>query len=319
MLNDKLRRLINDTGEELELDESVIEKDFYVTQVIHALSAVENEHFRLVFCGGTCLAKAHKVVSRMSEDIDFKIQFKNTNTNFSKTRFLKELKAFRSHIKEKIILPGLKTGELVPRNEGQYLRTEIDYPSVFPASTGLKPHILVEFTEADIRLAIDNLPIKTLIEETLTKVAIFNPISTHCVSVNETAIEKWVGLTRRVAAIERGRYSKDESLIRHVFDLNAIKQAGRITDDFFTLAKTIVANDAKQYKNQHPEYSANPGAEIKHSLALLKSNPSWKEHYQKFVEEMVYDSDLVVEYENALQVIEHISAKVIESIHQVNN
>lgn len=70
-------RLITDTGEYLGLDEAVIEKDYYVTQVIEALSTIENEYFRLIFCGGTCLAKAHKIVKRMSEDIDFKVQLKN--------------------------------------------------------------------------------------------------------------------------------------------------------------------------------------------------------------------------------------------------
>ena len=62
------------TANALDLPESVIEKDYYVTQVIQTLSSIENEYFRLVFCGGTCLAKAHKVVQRMSEDVDFKIQ-----------------------------------------------------------------------------------------------------------------------------------------------------------------------------------------------------------------------------------------------------
>jgi predicted nucleotidyltransferase component of viral defense system len=73
MLDEKLLRQISDTGELLGLDEAVIEKDYYVTQVIHVLSNLENEFFRLIFCGGTCLAKAHKLVQRMSEDVDFKI------------------------------------------------------------------------------------------------------------------------------------------------------------------------------------------------------------------------------------------------------
>ena len=33
MLNEKLLRQISDTGELLELDEAVIEKDYYVTQI----------------------------------------------------------------------------------------------------------------------------------------------------------------------------------------------------------------------------------------------------------------------------------------------
>lgn len=71
MLNKKeLHELIEATRQHINLLEAVIEKDYYATQVIHKLSNVENEYFRLVFCGGTCLAKAHKLVQRMSEDVD---------------------------------------------------------------------------------------------------------------------------------------------------------------------------------------------------------------------------------------------------------
>lgn len=73
MLDDQLLKLIESTSEYLELENAVVEKDYYVTQVIHALSDTEDDYFRLVFAGGTCLAKAHKIVKRMSEDVDFKI------------------------------------------------------------------------------------------------------------------------------------------------------------------------------------------------------------------------------------------------------
>src|SRR5215204_6588681 len=99
MLSSKdLRELISVVRQHINLTEPVIEKDYFVTQIIHALSGLENEYFRLVFAGGTCLAKAHKIVKRMSEDVDFKIQIKNGNENLSKSRLLKELKEFRSHL-----------------------------------------------------------------------------------------------------------------------------------------------------------------------------------------------------------------------------
>ena len=44
MLDDQLLRLITSTSEILELEDSVIEKDYYVTQMIHTLSDVENEY-----------------------------------------------------------------------------------------------------------------------------------------------------------------------------------------------------------------------------------------------------------------------------------
>src|ERR1700733_16003887 len=101
---------IKETSDVLDLHESIIEKDYYVAQLIQAFSSVENEYFRLVFCGGTCLAKAHRIVNRMSEDVDFKIQVKKMDVTFSKTRLMKELKEFRLYIKSKLIFPDLITG-----------------------------------------------------------------------------------------------------------------------------------------------------------------------------------------------------------------
>ncbi len=49
MLDKQLQELVAATGEILDLDDSVIEKDYYVTQVIQTLSTVENDYFRLVF------------------------------------------------------------------------------------------------------------------------------------------------------------------------------------------------------------------------------------------------------------------------------
>jgi predicted nucleotidyltransferase component of viral defense system len=112
LTQEQLKELVSVTSERLRIKyPSIIEKDYYVTQVIHALSGIENEYFRLIFAGGTCLAKAHKIVKRMSEDVAFKIQLKNTSEIFSKSCLLKEL------------------------NEGKYSRIDLHYPSVFPANT----------------------------------------------------------------------------------------------------------------------------------------------------------------------------------------
>ena len=96
---EQLKELALMTAERLEIKyPAIIEKDYYVTYLISSLSNIENEYFKLVFCGGTCLAKAHKLVKRMSEDIDFKIVLKNTGEVFSKSRLIKELKIFRTQI-----------------------------------------------------------------------------------------------------------------------------------------------------------------------------------------------------------------------------
>ena len=52
---------------------SLVEKDFHIVRAIAALRAIDATPFTLVFGGGTALARAHRLVRRMSEDVDFKI------------------------------------------------------------------------------------------------------------------------------------------------------------------------------------------------------------------------------------------------------
>src|SRR5579883_1033913 len=293
-----LRELIETTRQHINLRETVIEKDYYVTQVIHTLSNEENENFCLVFCGGTCLAKAHKLVQRMSEDVDFKVQLKVTE-NFSKSRLKKELKELRSLIRSTLIVPDLSVINDVARNEGRDQQITLRYPYSFPIQSTLRPDIKVEFTFADILLSTDELEVKTIIEDTLKEINLFAPPATTCISIDETAIEKWVGLTRRIMAIERGREDDDKTLIRHVYDLNAINQSNKVNSNFIDLAKTVIISDGKQFKNQHPEYAADPSTEIKQSLALLKDKPLWKERYEEFIEAMVYDTTRAFPYNQA--------------------
>lgn len=160
----------------------------------------------------------------------------------------------------------MTTSEPRVRNEGQYSRIEIAYPSIYSSNNFLRPHVLLEFTVSEIRLSVEKLLVKTLIEDTLKDIAIFSGPETQCITAEETAIEKWVGLTRRIMAIERGYHHDDKTLIRHIYDLNAINKMAKITDDFFDLAKAIVNRDAMQFKNQHPEYSKDPMSEILKSL-----------------------------------------------------
>ena len=76
MLNNKNQQLIEAASLELGISRYAVEKDYYVTQAISVITKIENESFELVFQGGTCLAKAHRIIKRMSEDCDFRIHLK---------------------------------------------------------------------------------------------------------------------------------------------------------------------------------------------------------------------------------------------------
>jgi hypothetical protein len=52
---------------------ALVEKDWYVVKALAAIAAADTGDFRLVFGGGTELSRAHKLTTRMSEDVDLKI------------------------------------------------------------------------------------------------------------------------------------------------------------------------------------------------------------------------------------------------------
>jgi predicted nucleotidyltransferase component of viral defense system len=311
---EELKELVLITSEKLSIKyPSIIEKDYHVTQIIHALAGIENEFFCLIFAGGTCLAKAHKIVKRMSEDIDFKIKAKFSSCNLSMSQLLKELKKFRTQIISSLSFPDLSIIDSAVRNEGKYLRVDLAYPALFSSNEILRPHLLLEFTLSDVRLPTNELGIKTIIEDVINIDALSSSASISCISTNETAIEKWVSLTRRISAIEREYHYDDQTLVRHLYDLNAIKKSSQINHHFFDLGKIIVDYDAKQFKNQHPEYSKDPRGEIEQSLSLLKIKPIWKTRYNNFIEAMVYDKSSVSDYDLAIHSLENLSAEVFRA------
>jgi hypothetical protein len=73
-LSDDAQRVLREVQEHFRLPSvGLVEKDLYVVKAIAALASIDAAPFRLVFGGGTALARAHKIIRRMSEDVDFKI------------------------------------------------------------------------------------------------------------------------------------------------------------------------------------------------------------------------------------------------------
>jgi len=56
---------------------SAVEKDLQGTLALRAVASTNANPFRLVFGGGTCLARAYKLFPRMSEDADLKVVAKD--------------------------------------------------------------------------------------------------------------------------------------------------------------------------------------------------------------------------------------------------
>ncbi len=62
-----LKDIIVTVSEKTGLDESIVEKDYYVTMILKEIT-LKNPN--IVFKGGTSLSKACHIIERFSEDID---------------------------------------------------------------------------------------------------------------------------------------------------------------------------------------------------------------------------------------------------------
>ncbi len=62
-----LKDIIVTVSEKTGLDESIVEKDYYVTMILKEIT-LRNPN--VVFKGGTSLSKAYHIIERFSEDID---------------------------------------------------------------------------------------------------------------------------------------------------------------------------------------------------------------------------------------------------------
>ncbi len=309
--------LINATTAKLNLaSPAIVEKDYYVTQAIHIMHSMQSDYFSLVFQGGTALAKAHRIVERMSEDCDFRIHLTETGKQLALNQRRNKLRQFRQNIIEALQTNGFTVlvDKTKVRDAGNFFQLALSYESSYDKNEVLRPHVQLEFMVNNSRLPTVDLPITTLIKQTLGDLVEHPEKNMQCVSVNETAAEKWVALTRRVANATRNPHVfLDPTLVRHIYDLYSIENKIGTDETIFSLISSIIADDIDQYSNQNNEYTKNPMQEIKFALSTLNTHVQWKNNWNIFIDAMVY-GDEKPSYENAITMLNNLSGKIFETI-----
>jgi len=313
--NKEFHALVSLTAHELKLNTpATIEKDYYVTQAIHALVQVSNEYFQLVFQGGTCLAKAYRLIQRMSEDCDFRMAAKPAALTLAKAAHRNELRNFRRLLVDSLRKNGFVFEDDVvrARNGGEFMSMRIHYHSLYDKTNSLRPYIALDFFLNSVKTPTESLPVTTLIRNTLGDDVDHPVILVNCLSVTETAAEKWVALTRRVATVDYRQNYRDATLIRHLYDLHQIKSE-YFSYQFVALATQITMGDMQQFKNHNPAYYEDPAKEAARALEVLQKDITWKEYWNDFMEDMVFQQNKP-RYETALKELIKRSQPVLQSI-----
>jgi predicted nucleotidyltransferase component of viral defense system len=267
-----------------------VEKDLHVVRAIHAVTFIDANPFTLVFGGGTALARAHKIVRRMSEDVDFKI-VPRPATPVSRNGLRRALGKLGDQVTQSLLDAGFvfdpsNDACKHSQNENRYTVWQIPYDSVGGAGQGLRPTIQIELTYASLRLPAVTLPVSSFVAEAYQRPPEMPALP--CVSVTQTAAEKLVALTRRTAMDLAGlSRDADPALVRHIYDLHLMRELvdhGAVAQ----MAREIAAADADEHRNQYPAYHADIKGETRKALDTLRNNPVHRARYTDFVAAMVY-------------------------------
>jgi predicted nucleotidyltransferase component of viral defense system len=282
---------------------SLVEKDRYIVRVIRALAVLDAAPLRLVFGGGTALVRAHKLIRRMSEDVDFKVM-PCADASLSKSALHRELGKLRDHVSHALAAEGFALDDSMPhtRNERRYMLYRLPYESAERDAAGLRPTIQMEITYAPLRRDSVPLPVSSFINEAFQRA----PEVAHieCVGITETAAEKLVALTRRTAMQLAGlSRDYDAALVRHIYDLHHI-QANFDAEQVVELTRDIMRRDADTFANQYPAYRDDPMGETRKAMDALTRDPLYREQYATFLANMVYGD--APDFADALATVERL-------------
>ena len=290
------RAVLEEVALLLGIDEAFVEKDWFVTNVISVLNQHPQAGIGLVFTGGTALSKAHKLIERFSEDIDFRV-VGPALAGRSASAIRKTLSGFREHLVA--VLTGTGAFSVLSvdsRDANRYLKIDLAYPTTVGSSALLRPHIKLEFTVAELMLPGLLLPVSSFVNEAARKPPEVAQIA--CIDPVENAADKLSALTWRVPARIRGAHDRQPDLVRYLHDLAKLSSRALSSPDFVRVASLTLERDASRDTGQPGLTTAD---RLHRLLTILETDAIYPTEYDTFVHGMSYAQDaLVPTYSEAL-------------------
>lgn len=299
------------------LPPGIFEKDLLLTQALRHLASTDTDGLGLVFCGGTCLSKAHRLIDRMSEDVDFKLVVPE---GLSRTARSKRLSQFKKRVALVFQEAGFNVPpeQVVARDENSYVAMNLLYESRFSPVASLRPEIKVEFNARPPVLPTAPLPIRSMLAELIADHS--GDFQIECISVDETLAEKVLSFLRRTAEMRAGRNRAeyDDRLVRHLYDVRAIvaNHARLKSEPPHAHFAALVAGDAAQYRNQYPEFELDPAGQMREVLQALHAEPDdFERDYLQFVDELVFGE--TVSFAQARLIFSQLADQLLSSMKSV--
>jgi len=293
---------------ELAIDPAVVEKDWYVTKVLALLANSHFLGFRIVFSGGTALSKAHGLIQRFSEDIDFLLIAEDTSPS------RKALSGIKNAVLSVLHEAGFRIdGESVRASDGnKFFAAAIQYDTYFDSHNGLRPHIQIEVKFLSPRLPVLSRSVQSFLGKLMQKPPEVEQIA--CIAPIECAADKLSALAWRVPNRQHNEDPNDRALVRHIHDLAAMESILETDIRFPGLVIAVMHQDKNRAKNV-PAFSALPIAEkFQMMLDILDQNVGYPQEYNQFVKSVSYASaGTEPDFEEAMIAVKRLVKIALES------
>ena len=314
---DDLTKLFPDVADALGIESvAIVEKDYYIVELLRLLQPLAFDTHQLVFAGGTALSKAGISLNRMSEDVDIKLV---PVANFSLQYSRGQRKSIRKRIIQTIIETIVASGTFcmdeaypkITRDEYRYNEIPVRYPQKYAQIPCLRPFIKLELMETDLLEVAENRAISSLVMDLTKKGEIVSAFP--CATITSTQAEKLISMMRRTAATIRDiERAVDESLVRHIYDnFCIVREKGADVPVLKHFMQECIEQDIERYGAQYPEFCESPVEELKMGLEELVNNPVYKQRYLQFVTPMVFGEN-PVSWEDAYGCFRQTVLDVIE-------
>ena len=198
------------TRERTGFAERLIEKDYFCTALLEYLAATAN---KLVFKGGTCLAKVHANFYRLSEDLDFVIPMPTDAPRAKRSKQATAVKEAVATLPRQIPFFRLVEPLTGANNSTQY-NAVIGYASL----AGRQEETIKIEVALREPLLLDPLNdlAQTILLDPVSRKPLLKPLEVRCIAKMEAFAEKF-----------RAALSRREVAVRDFFDLDyAVRRLG---------------------------------------------------------------------------------------------
>ncbi len=237
----------------------------------------------------------------MSEDIDLRIVSAQHLTAGARRKF-------RNDIVNCLQTAGFQFDpadqeHLAVHDSGRTFTFNLAYAPLAEPVESLRPGVKIEISSWPLKLKPVTCSIKSFWNEAHGAGAEVQAIP--CVAVTETAADKFVALTRRIAYERSIGSARDGTLLRHVYDLYQLRPMLNLAD-LGPVIKSVMASDRDSRGKNFPDYEQNPAAVSRGALKALSDDIAYAETFKVFQRDMVYGD--AVEFAACLPVLNELAA-----------